>query len=220
MADASRSCPQSRRWHLRGLARAPRHAGSPSYLSARHERVLLGAGRDLRCLPPADTSAHGAVMKVARANSNRAPIILIYGAEGRGKTTLASKFPNPLAILLERGLPRGVSIDEIQVSSSLVDVMDALRGFFADPQGYETLIIDTVDAFESVLIDGLCKKNGWKNIETPSYGKGWVIADDEWRKFLHALTAIRDKHDTTIVMTCHAAVERVDDPRAPTYTSY
>jgi signal recognition particle GTPase len=32
-------------------------------------------------------------MDIVRASSNRAPIILVYGAEGRGKTTLAAKFP-------------------------------------------------------------------------------------------------------------------------------
>jgi hypothetical protein len=37
---------------------------------------------------------------------------------------------------------------------------------------------------------------------------------------LSAITAIRDKHGVAIVMICHTMIERVDDPRAPTYTSY
>jgi hypothetical protein len=159
-------------------------------------------------------------MKVSRGTCNRAPIILLYGAEGRGKTTLACKCPKPLALLLERGLPRGVEVDAVEVTNSFEAVMTTLRDIYTTPGDYQSLLIDTIDALESLLIEGLCAKNGWKNIETPSYGKGWVAADDEWRRFIRAISAIRDKHDMNIVMTCHCAIERIDDPRAPTYTSY
>jgi hypothetical protein len=44
--------------------------------------------------------------------------------------------------------------------------------------------------------------------------------DDEWRCSIRAITSIRDKHGVTIIMLCHADVTRIDDPRAPTYSSY
>jgi AAA domain len=159
-------------------------------------------------------------MKISQAMPSRAPIILTYGAEGRGKTTLLSKFAKVVAILLERGLPRGISVDAINDVNSFEDLMSALRELYADPRGYQTLGIDTIDALEALLVQYLCAKNGWKTVETPSFGKGWVAADDEWRRFLRAITAIRDRHNMTIVMTCHASIERIDDPRAPSYTSY
>jgi signal recognition particle GTPase len=52
-------------------------------------------------------------MQTARTNSNKMPIFLLYGAEGRGKTTLASKFPNSLWLLFEQGLPRGIEVDTL-----------------------------------------------------------------------------------------------------------
>jgi hypothetical protein len=52
-------------------------------------------------------------MKIIPTTYDGTPIVLVYGAEGRGKTTLACKFPKPVAMLLERGLPRGVSVDAI-----------------------------------------------------------------------------------------------------------
>ena len=53
-------------------------------------------------------------MKISQAQCNRVPIILVHGSEGRGKSTFAAKFPKPLALLLERGLPRGVTIDAVE----------------------------------------------------------------------------------------------------------
>jgi hypothetical protein len=65
----------------------------------------------------------------------------------------------------------------------------------------------------------VCAKNGWKNIESPSYGKGFVIADQEWQRFIRAVSALRDK-GMTVVMVAHSTIERFDDPRAPSYTAY
>ncbi len=160
------------------------------------------------------------MMDIAKATHNSAPIITLFGHEGRGKSTLAAKFRNPVAMLLERGLPRGVELDEIRGLKIFGDVMVALRELYADPHGYETLIIDTLDSLEMLLLAHVCRENGWPNIEKPAYGKGFVIADKEWQRFLRAVTAIRDKHGMTIVMTCHAVIETISDPRTPSYTSY
>lgn len=159
-------------------------------------------------------------MIISRATCDRAPTILLYGAEGRGKTTLACKFPNPVAVLLEHGLPRGVTVDAVDGVSSYDGVLETLRELYADPRGYQTLVVDTLDTLEGLLIEAVCHKNNWKNIETPSYGKGYVIADLEWQRLIRRITALRDKHGMTIVLIGHSTIERIDDPRAPTYTSY
>jgi len=71
-----------------------------------------------------------------------------------------------------------------------------------------------------MLQAAVCAKHNWKSIEQPSYGKGYVEADTAWRFFLRALTTLRDSQRMTIVLVAHSTIERVDDPRAETYTSY
>jgi hypothetical protein len=150
----------------------------------------------------------------------RAPVMAVHGLHGQGKTTLASKTPNPIAFLFDRGVPRGISMDSVEDINNLEQVMAALREIYAAPGQYRSLVIDTIDAFEPLLIASVCAEHGWKNIESPPFGRGYVVAENTWRHFLRALTAIRDRHNMPIVMCCHSTIERIDDPRAPTYTSY
>ena len=159
-------------------------------------------------------------LKISPAVNNQTPIILIYGPEGRGKTTFAAKFPNPVAMLLERGVPSGVKLNAIDDLGTFGAVMDAIQSLYTDSQGYHTLIVDTLDALEPLLIRHVCAEHSWKNIESPPYGKGHVIADQQWQRFIRGITALRDKHGMTVVLVGHSSIERVDDPRVPTYTSY
>jgi len=159
-------------------------------------------------------------MEIVQTTNSAAPIVLIYGAEGRGKTTLASKFPAAVWFLLEQGLPRGIGVSAMKGVDSFEGVLNGLRFLHAGEHPYKTLVVDTLDAFEPYVLEYACAQHNWKNIEQPSYGKGWVMADDAWRRFLNALNLVRNKCGMTIVLTAHAAIERIDDPRAPTYTSY
>jgi hypothetical protein len=159
-------------------------------------------------------------MKISKALPSTAPILCIHGEPGRGKTTLAVKAPNPIAILAERGLPAGQSVDAFDEITSYDAINAALRYLYSNPGEYRTVIIETLDKVEELLTRLVCEKHGWKNIEQPPYGKGLVVLEQEWRNFLRGPQALRDKHNMTIIMTCHSSIERIDDPRAPTYTSY
>src|SRR5262249_45454430 len=119
-------------------------------------------------------------MKITQATCGSAPIVLLYGDPGRGKTTLACKFPKSIAMLLEAGLPRGVAVDAIGDLAGFGAIMDAIRSLYEDARGYKTLVVDTLDALEPALIEHVCVTHGWKNIESPSYGKGYVgfLAED------------------------------------------
>jgi AAA domain len=159
-------------------------------------------------------------MKIQNLKSTTAPIVTLYGSPGRGKTTLASRFPKPLFFAHEHGIPSGLEVAAVQDINGFQETMNVLIEIHKEGADYQTLVFDTADAFEPHVVEYTCRKNGWKRIEQPSYGKGWVAYADEWRRIIRAVTAIRDKHNMTIVLVAHAGIERVDDPRAPSYTCY
>jgi len=159
-------------------------------------------------------------MKIEKLKNTAAPIILIYGGEGEGKTTLASKLPQSVWMPLERGLPAGVEVDAIDGLLTFAHIIEALRELCKDPNGYKTLVVDTLDSLEPMLIEHLCGLRNWKDIEQPSFGKGWVALDDIWRSFLKGITTLRDRHGVTIVLVAHQTIETINDPRAPSYTTF
>jgi hypothetical protein len=159
-------------------------------------------------------------MKIEKLKNTSSPIALIYGGEGRGKTSLAARFSKAVWMLIERGLPTGVTVDAISDLTTFSQVMEALRALYVDPGEYRTLVIDTLDGLEPLLLDHVCAQHNWKNIESPSYGKGFVAADAAWQAFIRGITALRDRHNMTIVLVAHAVIETINDPRAPSYTSY
>ncbi len=104
------------------------------------------------------------------------PRILIYGPPGLGKTSLATEFPDPIILDIEQGVPMGVEIPTFGAVESFDQVMDAMKALYTGEHKFRTLIIDTLDRLEPLVWEGVCAKNGWKSIEDPGYGKGYVAA--------------------------------------------
>ena len=59
-----------------------------------------------------------------------------------------------------------------------------------------------------------------RSIESPGYGKGYVVTDNWWLDILKGLDYLRRQHGMIIVLLAHSAIETINDPRAASYTSY
>jgi hypothetical protein len=159
-------------------------------------------------------------VEITTAEANTTPVIALYGNPGAGKTTLSTRFPNTIHMLFEDGLPSGVKVQAIKGLATIDEVIRALKWLYESAHEYRTLVIDTLDALEAVIVAHVCRENRWANIETPSFGKGHVACDPVWRRILTALDHLRRKRGMTIALIAHSTIERIDDPRAPSFTSY
>jgi hypothetical protein len=148
------------------------------------------------------------------------PRIVIHGKEGTGKTTLGARFPQPVFLQVEDGCPGGITLDTFGLLDDLATVRDAIAALGNEPHDYRTLVLDTVDALEPLVWQSVCVANSWPSIETPGYGRGYVEADRAWLDLLAGLDWLRRTRNMTIVLLGHSAVETVNDPRAPSYSSY
>jgi len=124
----------------------------------------------------------------------------ISGPPKIGKTNLMSNFPNALFLLTEPGqgglelnhwTPPGWSGDQYVIKTA--DDFDKIfMELSKDTQGFQTLIIDTVDNMANVITDTILKEYGIENLNDGalSFGKGTGLFERRLREYLHSLSSL------------------------------
>ena len=160
------------------------------------------------------------IKSLKRVSATQPPRFCIYGPEGMGKTTLASEFPNPVFLQIEDGTPSGLTLDSFGVLTTFEEVMEAINALYTEDHGFQTVVVDSLDRFEPLVWDQTCKRNDWRSIEAPGYGKGYKEADYDWRDFMGGLNALRTDKGMAVVLIGHSDVGRFDDPTTASYSRY
>ena len=136
--------------------------------------------------------------------------IVIYGPEGIGKSTLASKFPDPLFIDTEDST-KDMDVKRLDKPSSWTMLLDEIR-FVRDTPGIcGTLVLDTADWAEQMEIEELLKQNQKNGIEDFGYGKGYTYSAERFGKMLNLLSEVAEK-GINIVITAHAWLRKIELP--------
>lgn len=148
-----------------------------------------------------------------------APRVLVHGVAGVGKTTFAAGAADPVFICTEDGLGT-LHVPHFPLARTFEDVMEALAALYNEAHDRKTVVIDSVDWLEPLVWQRACTENGWKTIEEPGYGKGYVAALDLWREYLEGLNALRNERGMTVVQIAHTDIKRFDSPEHEPYDRY
>jgi len=152
--------------------------------------------------------------QVSRGKVSRAQKVVIYAPEGFGKSTIASKFPSPIFLDVEDSthqmdvdrLDRGQLPDMKAIAKALAAIKTSGR--------YKTVIIDTIDWMEQMLVDQMIRDAGndkIQGIEDWGYGKGYTILKEKANLFLAALDGMIQA-GINVVLLAHAKVVKFDAP--------
>ena len=148
------------------------------------------------------------------------PVIGVYGAGGIGKTTFAASFPNPIFVLTEAGTKSlGDAVAKFPKAREYNDVLACLHTLYTQKHEYKTVIIDSITRLEPLIWQHICQHNSWESVETPGFAKGYVIAADEWIRFMKAIEGLQNK-GMCVVLIAHDEVRPVSDPTTESYDRF
>ena len=136
--------------------------------------------------------------------------VVIYGPAGIGKTTFASKFPDPLFIDTE-GSTKQIDVKRL-VPSSWSMLIGMIQEIKRTPNICKTLVVDTVDWAELMCINFICDTHKLKSIESPGYGKGYTYVKEEIGKFLNLLSDLTEVSGINVLLTAHSTIKKFELP--------
>lgn len=158
-------------------------------------------------------------LSLSRGPLRRPQKAVIYGPEGVGKSTLASRLPEPVFLDIEGGTHH-LDVNRIDAADSWDTVTATIAQLARAEHPFRTLVIDTADWAEKRLAEHLCRKAGKESIEDFGYGKGHVLLAEEFARFLASLESLlrRGMH---VVFLAHSTVRKFESPeQAGSYDRY
>jgi adenylate kinase family enzyme len=149
-------------------------------------------------------------MNVIKGKLSKPQKVVVYGPEGVGKSTFASKFPEALFIDTEDSTVN-MDVARFQKPSSWTMLLQQIAYVKANPKICKTLVIDTADWAERLCSEHICSKSNVKGIEDFGYGKGYVYLEEEFGRFLNQLQDIIEL-GINVVITAHAEIKKIEQP--------
>jgi len=134
---------------------------------------------------------------------------VIYGTEGIGKSTLAAAFPSPVILDTEEGTHH---LDVARVS---IGSWDELRAAIAEigskPGEFRTVVIDSADWAERLLVEHLLAEHKQKSIEGFGFGKGYTLLAEGFGRMLTQCDALIGV-GLNVAFVAHSKVQRTSPP--------
>ena len=149
-------------------------------------------------------------MEIIKGKIEHAKKVTVYGPEGIGKSTFASKFPMPIFIDTE-GSTKEMDVARFEKPSSWTMLIEQLQYVRDHPKICQTLVVDTVDWAEQMCVEHVCSGHQKSGLESFGYGSGYVYVREEFGRFLNRLEEVVER-GVNVVLTAHAQLRKFEQP--------
>ena len=147
---------------------------------------------------------------ITKGKVKRAVRVILYGVAGVGKSTWASNIPDALFIDTESGTD-SMDVARLPKPETWSELQEELD-YIIQEKPCQTLVIDTIDRIETLLINDTVSRDGKTSVEDYGYGKGYVIIQERWQKeFLFKLDRIIAV-GINVVLIAHSVSRKIETP--------
>jgi hypothetical protein len=167
---------------------------------------------------------------ITRGKRKEPARVFLYAPEGLGKSTFAAESPAPVFLDVERGT---MHLDVARIKEGFPwtwkALLETVRNLATDGtmEGYQTLVLDTVDMAEHLAAAYLVEehkprsKEGLTNsLEAFGFGKGFNLLADQWKLMAKALEDVRVACGVNVILLGHAVVKTFKNPAGEDYDRY
>ncbi|MEG1814064.1 MAG: ATP-binding protein [Clostridia bacterium] len=149
-------------------------------------------------------------MELIKGKQRSAIKVCLYGVEGIGKSTFASKFPRAVFCDTE-GSTKHMDVARTPTPLSWVSIIEQVKYFIARPDELGTFVLDTADWAERLCTNHILAKAQLNGIEDFGYGKGYTYLGEEFGRLLDLLGTLVDR-GVNVVITAHAKMRKFEQP--------
>ena len=150
------------------------------------------------------------MLEIIKGKQPGAQKVILYGPEGIGKSTFASKFPDPLYIDTE-GSTRHMDISRLPRPTSWTMLLEEVKQVRDCPDICGTLVLDTLDWAEQLCAEYVCGRASKASIEDFGYGKGYTYLSEEFGKLLNLLDEVVER-GVHVLGVAHAIMRKFEQP--------
>lgn len=156
--------------------------------------------------------------------------VAVHAPGGYGKTTIGCHMPNPIVLGAEKGIPRDLGFPVATIHPrTWIDVFDIIGSLANDQHDRYTLVLDTVDWLEPFIHRFVCDRDSDRktemnpkshklvSIEDYGYGKGYLVAEEEFRKLITVIDALQAKRGMHVMMLMHSQTRTFKNPAGPDF---
>lgn len=158
-------------------------------------------------------------MKIIEGKELIPPRIVYYAVPGFGKTTFASKFPNPILVRTEDGA-RNIAMKKTEPIETFLQFRDTIDWLCNDPHDFKTVVIDTLDQLELLINKDVCAQEGKSDLGEIGFGRGEKKTAAYLSEMLGKLEYLNTDRGMIILILAHCMISEVKDPVNDPYSRF